>query len=127
MKYRSKIYAEKNPSPGEVNNEPSMTIEGEHKEMKDILNYAIQGMDVPKTDVQYFRPEQITEINSLFRKSLDLTDLDALREKTKVLTDEVTEAYNRKKQLQKQQLVDEKKQQENENESNVSSDTKKEE
>lgn len=105
--------AKKNPAKGEINHEPSMTIEGEHQEMKDILNYALKGSDLPQTDTQYFRPEEIQNINSLYRASLDLTDIDALRHKTTQMNSEIEKAYKRKlekqKELQKAQQENEQK------------------
>ncbi len=113
--YRSKLQAIQNPTPGEINEEPSMTVQGEYKEMKEIMRDAMAGMQVQTSDVQYFKPESITQINSLFRNSLDLTDLDALRAKTKQLTKEVDEAYKTKKRIENEKKeLEEQRKKENE-------------
>lgn len=100
MKYRTKQHAEQNPSIGEINDEPSMTIEGEYMEMKDILGYALKGGQIPKTDVQYFRPEEIQQINSLYKNSMDLTDIDKLRERTGRMKQAIDKATERKQKAQ---------------------------
>lgn len=99
--YRTKQQAQKKPSKGEVNLDPSKTVQGEHQDMSDILNFAINGMEIDKRDVKYFRPDEINEINSLFRQSLDLTDLDALRRKNEQLSININEAFKRKEAEQK--------------------------
>lgn len=96
-KYLTKQQSEQNPSPGEITESPSMTIEGEFMEMKDILNNAMKGMNYPKTDAQYFSTEAASKITSLFRPSLDLTDLDKLREKANYFHSELQKAEHLKK------------------------------
>lgn len=104
--YITKDFAEKNPAKGEINEDPSMTIEGEYMEMKDILNFAKRGSDLPQNDVQYFRPDDIQQINSLFKNSLDLTDLDSLQQKTSTMDKKIKEAVARKEK-EKQELQEE--------------------
>ena len=101
--YRTKQDAINNPALGEENNEPSMTIKGQYMEMTDIIDRAMKGQEIERSDAQYFAPDDIMDINSLFRASLDLTDLDALKEKTMHMNNKINQALKRKQdELDKQ-------------------------
>lgn len=95
--YKTKLTFEKKIEHGEINEEPTKTIQGEYKEMKDILSDATKGTPFEARKVEYFAPDSVEKINRMFKNNLDLTDLDSLREKVQFMEKELTTAEQKAK------------------------------
>lgn len=80
------------PVTGQLNEEPSQTVIGETWTIKELVERYQRGMDVPSTEPNYVDVHDINQINSVFRKHLDLTDLDNLKRQVETLTKTVEEA-----------------------------------
>lgn len=63
----------------EGSTEPSQTVVGQAKTIKQLLARALQGIPTPDREVNYFDPEDVDNIDEYFAPGLDLTDLDDLR------------------------------------------------
>jgi hypothetical protein len=80
------------PVTGQINEEPSQTVVGETWTIKELVERYQRGMDVPSVEPNYVDVQDIDQINAVFRKHLDLTDLDNLRVQVATLTKTVEEA-----------------------------------
>lgn len=89
------------PVTGQINEEPSQTVVGETWTIKELVERYQRGMDVPSVEPNYVDVQDIEQINAVFRKHLDLTDLDNLRNQVAILTKTVEEA-----QAQQEQIVE---------------------
>ncbi|AXL14928.1 hypothetical protein [Microviridae sp.] len=91
-------YTGENCNRAEINTEKSLTIPGESKTVKDMLQRAMSGMPVTHAqDVHYFDEENMDLIHEHFSPHFDLTDLDAIKLRQKELSKVIKEAEERKK------------------------------
>lgn len=89
-------------SPDIAEGEEIMTIPGEAKSIKEIMDRALQGVPPTGRDVEYFDQEDLDLINEFHAPgSLDLTDLDRLDEQVKSLKEAVERAKNEKAEAEK--------------------------
>jgi t-SNARE complex subunit (syntaxin) len=64
------------PALGQVNELPSKTVVGETHTIQELVQRYVRGMEVEQTQPNYVDVDDINSITNVFRKHLDLTDLD---------------------------------------------------
>lgn len=85
----------------------SKTVPNKTRTIKEIVNRYKAGMPPEMKNVQYFDEEELEKINRFYRPgAFDLTDIEALAERTRELEHIVQQALNKKEQEQKQEARD---------------------
>lgn len=74
----------------EINNDESMTIPGEARTIKELIERLENGMPLERRAYAYFDVEDLDDINDMFAPSTDLTDLDRNKERL----EKALQAYN---------------------------------
>lgn len=77
--------------------EPSQTVPGEARTIKQLLQNALQGLSADERQVNYFDEENLDNINHFFAPGLDLTDLDDLRRKNQAAMAAIEAAERKRK------------------------------
>lgn len=91
------------PTLGEINEEPSETIQGEAYTLKELLQRFAQGQGLERKTVHYFDPEDIDQINKLFNPgAVDLTDLDQLRSEVAWMNEKINQAIASKEEKEQE-------------------------
>jgi len=98
MKFQSHYSYKQKPSHIEKVKGESQTIQGESKTIKELLARLQAGQELDRKEVMYMDTEDIDNINSMYKRPQDFTDLDALREHNQKISYELGEIAKAKQE-----------------------------
>lgn len=75
----------------EINTEESQTVQGETYSIKQLMLRAVAQGQIPQAPDGHYLDVPIDEINALYKRGIDLTDLDELSNQVKILTNNIEE------------------------------------
>jgi len=94
--FPSKQSYKKNPSKGENNKLPSLTVQNDSLTISEIIRRYANGIPVQFKQSQYLDVQDIQSINRFYSPAIDLTDLDTLNEQIGHLNDAVNALQKQK-------------------------------